>query len=249
MEMLVFFISCLKVLIIKKLKLIFLAGEIKIIYFLIKNMSNPTKNNADAYYYELDSLNEEGAPIRRSVAERKERERHEKSILIFVYNKFKDYISEIQDEVQQEKEKFQPLLILWFFGSLFVDTLLFSRWLFVFSVIYDGLVLFIGLKGVNDKNNLYLYSFIGVLLGNTAIRFYVALRRLWNGSLDLVPTCLDLLLLCYEFLILYLIIKVEWLVRKAQSINRHIPRPSEYEKPIIDEFDLISRKNTISSSV
>jgi len=211
-------------------------------------MTSPVKNEADAYYYELDSLNAEGAPLRRSVAERKERERHEKSILIFVYNKFKGYVSEIQEEVQQEKEKFQPLLIIWFFGSLFVDTLLFARWSFVFSVLYDGVLLYIGLKGVNDKNHVYLYSFIVILLGNTAMRFYVALKRLWNRSLDLVPTCLDLLLLCYEFLLLYLIIKVEWLVRKANSIDKHIPRPSAYEKPVIDEFDLISRKNTISSS-
>jgi len=211
-------------------------------------MNQPQKNDADAYYYELDSLNDQGAPLRRSVAERKDRERREKSVLVYIYNRFKDYVQDIEEEVQREKEKLQPLLILWFIASLLVDTLIFTRWHFLFTIAFNFGVLYLGLKGIHQKNPLYIQAFIGILMLNFGARFYIALRRLFGFRASLVPTILDLALLAYEFLILYLIIKVEILMRKADNIHTQIPNASTYEKPIIDDFDLTSRKNTIQSN-
>ena len=205
-------------------------------------MNQQQKPDPDAYYYELDSLNEEGQPLRKSVAERKNRERQEKSVLVYMYNRFKDYVQDIEEEVQREKEKLQPLLIIWFFASLLVDTLIFSRWGFIFTILFDVGVLYLGLKGIREKNPLYIQAFIGILLLNFGARFYVALKRLVGFRANLVPTILDLILLVYEFLILYLIIKVEILMRKADNIQTQIPNASQYEKPIIDDFDLTSAK-------
>lgn len=208
----------------------------------------PLNKISNTPYYDLASINDlDGQHTARNMSSLPPQNQR-KNIIVILYYNFKSYLEKLEEEVQYEKEKLFPLVRVWFLVSLIANIFIHKFSGFIAATIFDLVILYLGLQGLWNKKQKSLYAFVALFLVCFVLQFFGAAGGLMRKNYGVLSFCFDVGLSLYEAVVLYVIIKIEWLMRKVHAKNSLTPRSSIYEKPMIDDFELVSRKNSTTTS-
>lgn len=162
----------------------------------------------------------------------------------------KERAGDFYDRALDWQIKLEPCIIGWLIATFLIETIRFDKGAFFFGVLIACGMAYMGIKALRTKNQRLIVIWC-VLMGITCIiHLFDSFRSKRGRPWSLVTFLLEIGLCCFELFLIYVIVRIEILMGKADTLRDVFPERANQNatEPNETEFNNGNgRKNTVYS--